>query len=72
MSFRSMYERPHHYNDPEPPVEPPEQKVDGALTCCECEEVIPGDEWYYEVDGNYYCESCMQDHRHVAPFSGEW
>ena len=45
MSFRSIYGQPHHYNDPEPPVEPPEPKVDGVLQCCECEETIPGDEW---------------------------
>ena len=72
MSFKSIYGQPHHYNDPEPPVEPPEPKVDGILQCCECEETIPGDEWYYEINGNYYCESCMQDHRHVAPFYNEW
>ena len=31
------------YYEPELPLEPPEPEVDGVLTCCECEEVIPGD-----------------------------
>ena len=60
------------YYEPELPLEPPESEVDGVLTCCECEEVIPGDEWYFEVNGNYYCERCMEDHKHLAPFRGEW
>lgn len=58
--------------EPERPVEPREEKVDGVLVCCECGEVIPGDEYYFELDGAYYCESCMDDHKHVAPFRGEW
>lgn len=62
----------HYFNDPEQPVDPPERKVDGALTCCECEETIPGDDWYFEIDGDYYCEACMERHKHVAPFRGEW
>ena len=62
----------YYYNNPEPPIDPPEPKVDGVLICCDCEETIPGDEYYYEVDGNYYCESCMQNHRHLAPFRDEW
>lgn len=62
----------HYFNDPEQPVDPPERKVDGALTCCECEETIPGDDWYFEIDGYCYCEACMEQHKHVAPFRGEW
>ena len=58
--------------EPERPLEPSEQKVDGVFTCCECEETIPGDEWYFEVDGKYYCERCMEDHKHLAPFREEW
>ena len=49
-----------------------DQKVDGVLVCCECEEVIAGDTWYFEVDGNYYCEECMEAHKHIAPFREEW
>lgn len=49
-----------------------DEEVDGALTCCECEETIPGDTYYFEVDGKYYCEECMiSSHRHIAPFKGE-
>lgn len=60
------------YNIPERPLEPPEPEIDGALTCCDCEEVIPGDTWYFEVDGKYYCEQCMEDHKHSAPYREEW
>lgn len=60
------------YYEPERPLEPAEQEVDGALVCCECEETIPGDAWYFEVGGQYYCEDCMNDHKHLAPFKGEW
>lgn len=59
------------YNDPELPMEPPERQVDGVLVCCECEETIPGDTHYYEVDGKIYCEDCMQDHIHTAPYAIE-
>lgn len=62
----------HYYKDPELPIDPPEPKVDGVLTCCDCEEIIPGGEDYYEVDGNYYCEACMQNHIRVAPYAEEW
>lgn len=60
------------YNDPEPPVEPPERKVDGALQCCECEKMIPGDSYYFDIDGMYFCEECMKEHRHIAPYINEW
>lgn len=69
MSFRSIYD---HYNDPELPVEPPETKVDGALQCCECEETIPGDSYYFDINGMYFCEECMKEHRHIAPYTNEW
>lgn len=58
-------------NYPELPLEPPERPIDGAYTCCCCDEVIPGDEWYFEVNGEYYCESCMEDMKHVAPYREE-
>ena len=35
--------------DPERSLEPPEPKVDGALQCCECEETIPGDSYYFDI-----------------------
>ena len=66
------FSRSHHYNDPEPPVEPPEPEVDGALQCCECEETIPGDSYYFDIDGMYFCEECMKEHRHIAPYLNEW
>lgn len=53
----------------------PEQsshKVDGALVCCECEQVIPGGEFYYELPAGFICRECMDTHEHVAPFRGEW
>lgn len=59
-------------NIPERDLEPLDEEVDGALVCCECEETIPGDTYYFEVDGKYYCEECMiSSHRHIAPFKGE-
>lgn len=60
------------YRDPESPVEPPEPKVDGALQCCECEETIPGDSYYFDINGMYFCEECMREHRHIAPYADEW
>ena len=66
------FSRSHHYNDPEPPVEPPEPEVDGALQCCECEETIPGDSYYFDINGMYFCEGCMKEHRHIAPYTNEW
>lgn len=62
----------HYYNDPERPVEPPEREVDGVLQCCECEETIPGDSYYFDIDGMYFCEECMREHRHIAPYNNEW
>lgn len=58
--------------DPERSLEPPEPKVDGTLQCCECEETIPGDSYYFEVNGLYFCEECMKEHRHTAPYADEW
>lgn len=60
------------WHEPERPVEPPEAKVDGVLTCCECEETIPGDAPYFDIRGEYYCEECMEGHKHYAPYKGEW
>ena len=58
--------------DPERSLEPPEPKVDGALQCCECEETIPGDSYYFDINGMYFCEECMKEHRHIAPYGNEW
>ena len=41
------------------------------IRCCECEGIIPGDQWYFEIEGNYYCEDCIKCHRYLAPFAGE-
>ncbi len=30
--------------------------------CCECGEAIQ-DEYCYEINGEYICESCMEDYR---------
>lgn len=36
--------------------------------CEDCEEPIYEEDYYYEfVDGEYYCEECVQAHRKVAP-----
>lgn len=48
-----------------------EYKVDGELHCSICGQLIPGGEWFYEVDGKAYCEDCMDDCKHTAPYRGE-
>jgi len=60
--FRDEYGRP---------LEPPEPRVDGKLICEECEEIIPGDYWYFDFNGHILCESCAEDHKHLAPFREE-
>ena len=37
-----------------------EQEQTG-IKCCRCEEFIPADERYFEIDGNAYCVDCMDD-----------
>lgn len=60
------------FDEPERSLEPEESTVDGYLRCCECEQVIPGDEWYFQFGGNCYCESCVDAyHRHLAPYRDE-
>lgn len=27
--------------------------------CCECDRTIA--DWYYEIEGNIFCEDCMKD-----------
>lgn len=56
----------------EPPLEPPEPNIDGVWVCEDCEEVIPGDCIAFEVDGKYYCETCMDERRHYAPFKADY
>lgn len=34
-----------------------------VLKCEECGEVIMIDDIYYDIDGDCYCESCMDKHR---------
>ena len=33
--------------------------------CCECGEPIQTD-CYFEIDGDLYCEDCMDNHRHYT------
>lgn len=39
-----------------------QKKLDRLPECSECGEKIM-DEYCYEVNGEYICERCMQDHR---------
>lgn len=50
-------------------LETSEPKVDGAWVCADCEEVIPGDDKCYDVNGEHYCESCMECRSLSAPYS---
>lgn len=56
---------------PEPSLIPPEPDIDGGWICKMCEEVIPGDEWAYTVNGDHYCMDCMDSMRECAPYRDE-
>lgn len=32
-----------------------------TLICCECYQTIGANEKYYEIDGNIYCDECIDD-----------
>ena len=40
-----------------------EAELEKLPKCCECGEAIQS-EYYYEFDGDLYCEDCLKDHRH--------
>lgn len=37
------------------------------LTCCNCNGVMWGDEVYYSIDNDFYCESCFEDYIDQIP-----
>lgn len=63
----------YYYREPERPLELPEPEVDGILVCEECEEVIPGGDPYFEIEGHAYCECCARYRfGHTAPYREDY
>lgn len=50
-------------SNPDPPPELPPRHV---FICSGCGESICEGDWYWDYDGEQYCEDCNDAHRHTA------